>query len=284
MPIVLRAARWAGLLDFVNRHPQRLRHAGGRARRVAVGRPAPGVAIARALLNDPPILLLDEPTGSMDHTSEEEFKRLLRVCAWQDAAGGHHRTSLLDLVDRIIVIDAGKVVADGPANRSVEACARAASGKPHDGRLTGHHCRGGSWSYPCAAAHGPLFARWIPGGRTSARLGGRCRLGADCSRSRCVRAPAALIGAFLLIFAAVGGVRQVDEVTRGERQGDPVRQVQVVQSVDGGVVEEILVREGQVVEAGQLLLRIDQTRFVSSLRENRVQYLALLAKAAACGR
>ena len=53
-----------------------------------------------------------------------------------------------------------------------------------------------------------------------------------------------------------------------------------VQAVDGGVVAEILVREGQAVEKGQSLFRIDETRFVSSLRENRVQYLALLAKAA----
>jgi adhesin transport system membrane fusion protein len=53
-----------------------------------------------------------------------------------------------------------------------------------------------------------------------------------------------------------------------------------MQSLDGGVVSKILVQEGQVVEAGQNLLNIDTTRFESSVEENRVQYLALLAKAA----
>ncbi len=88
------------------------------------------------------------------------------------------------------------------------------------------------------------------------------------------------IGVLLLLFILWAAFAQVDEITRGSGKVIPSRQVQVVQAVDGGVVAAILVREGQSVEAGQLLFRIDQTRFVSSLRENRVQYLALAAKAA----
>ncbi len=81
----------------------------------------------------------------------------------------------------------------------------------------------------------------------------------------------------LLVWAAFA---QIDEVTRGQAKVIPSRQLQVMQAVDGGVVSEINVQEGQIVEAGQQLLKIDPTRFVSSLGENRVQYLALLAKAA----
>lgn len=81
----------------------------------------------------------------------------------------------------------------------------------------------------------------------------------------------------LLIWAAFA---QIDEVTRGQAKVIPSRQLQVMQAVDGGVVSEINVKEGQVVEAGQQLLKIDPTRFVSSLGENRAQYLAVLAKAA----
>ncbi len=81
----------------------------------------------------------------------------------------------------------------------------------------------------------------------------------------------------LLIWAALA---QLDEVTRGEGKVIPSRQVQVMQSLDGGIVSEILVKEGQQVKTGQLLLKVDPTRFVSSLRENRAQYIALLAKAA----
>jgi adhesin transport system membrane fusion protein len=56
--------------------------------------------------------------------------------------------------------------------------------------------------------------------------------------------------------------------------------VQVIQSLDGGIVSRILVAEGQTVKEGQPLIRIDQTRAVSSLRENQTQFLALLAKQA----
>jgi len=81
----------------------------------------------------------------------------------------------------------------------------------------------------------------------------------------------------LVLWAAFA---TVDEVTRGSGKVIPTRQIQIVQAVDGGVVSKILVREGQSVEKGESLFLIDKTRFVSSLRENRVQYLALLTKAA----
>jgi adhesin transport system membrane fusion protein len=71
----------------------------------------------------------------------------------------------------------------------------------------------------------------------------------------------------------------LDEVTRGEGKVIPSRQVQILQSLDGGIVSEILVKEGQVVKIGDLMLKVDPTRMVSSLRENRSQYLSLLAKA-----
>ncbi|WP_028454075.1 HlyD family type I secretion periplasmic adaptor subunit [Chitinilyticum litopenaei] len=82
--------------------------------------------------------------------------------------------------------------------------------------------------------------------------------------------------AMLIIWAAFA---QLDEVTKGEGKVIPSRQLQVVQSLDGGIVQEISVREGQQVEKGQLLLKIDPTRFESSLKENRAQYLSLRAKA-----
>jgi len=88
------------------------------------------------------------------------------------------------------------------------------------------------------------------------------------------------IGVAMALFLMWAAVTQVDEVTRGEGRVIPSRQLQVLQSLDGGVVAEILVREGDIVEPEQVLLRIDQTRFVSSVRESRVQYTALVAKAA----
>jgi membrane fusion protein, adhesin transport system len=71
---------------------------------------------------------------------------------------------------------------------------------------------------------------------------------------------------------------KVDEVTRGEGRVIPSRHLQVIQSLDGGIVSEILIKEGELVKVGTPLIKIDETRAVSSLKENQGQYLALLAK------
>jgi len=88
------------------------------------------------------------------------------------------------------------------------------------------------------------------------------------------------IGIVCAVFILWAAVAQLDEVTRGEGKVIPSKQVQVLQSIDGGLVSEILVREGEVVQANQLLVKIDETRFVSSVKENRAQYLGLVARAA----
>ena len=81
--------------------------------------------------------------------------------------------------------------------------------------------------------------------------------------------------AMLLAWASIA---EIDEVTRGQGKVIPSGQLQIIQSMDGGIVSDILVREGETVAQGQVLLRIDPTRFLSSLRENRAQYLALQAR------
>jgi membrane fusion protein, adhesin transport system len=82
----------------------------------------------------------------------------------------------------------------------------------------------------------------------------------------------------LIVLTAWSGLTKIDEITRGEGRVIPSQQVQIIQSYDGGIVSELLVHEGETVVKGQALVRIDQTRAVSSLRENRSQYLSLLAK------
>lgn len=99
----------------------------------------------------------------------------------------------------------------------------------------------------------------------------------DPQRPRVIIRTTFLVVVALIIWASFA---EVDEVTHGIGKVIPSRQIQVVQSADGGVISEILVREGDIVEAGQVLLNIDKTRFVSSLRENQAEYLALLARAA----
>ena len=96
-------------------------------------------------------------------------------------------------------------------------------------------------------------------------------------RARALLYVIALIVIGLVVWASLA---KIDEVTRGQGKVIPSRQVQVIQSQDGGVVTEILVREGDLVTKGQLLVSLDQTRSQSSFRENRAEYQALAVKIA----
>jgi adhesin transport system membrane fusion protein len=140
------------------------------------------------------------------------------------------------------------------------------------------------WTAPLQRCGERWFGRWVermtpPTRSESADWAGDAdwaQLQQEPLRARALLRVAALLVALLLLWAALA---QVDEVARGEGKVVPSSQLQVIQSVDGGVVEEIMVREGQVVEAGQLLLRVDPTRFQSNLGESRASQLALRAKA-----
>ena len=128
---IVTAASAAGLTPHVDRHPQGFDMQVGERGEALSGGQRQAVAIARAVVNDPPILLLDEPTASMDHSSEEAIKQRLAALA---AAGRTtliitHRNSMLDLVDRLIVMDGGRIVADGPKDAVVTALREGRVGK-----------------------------------------------------------------------------------------------------------------------------------------------------------
>lgn len=92
-----------------------------------------------------------------------------------------------------------------------------------------------------------------------------------------------ILWATLVFFAAAlvwASLATVDEVTVGEGKVIPSSRVQVVQNLEGGIVSEILVQIGQVVQKDQALVRIDDTRFAASSREGQVKDQALLAKIA----
>lgn len=83
-----------------------------------------------------------------------------------------------------------------------------------------------------------------------------------------------------LVFVIWAAFSDLEEVTRGEGKVVPSSHVQVIQNLEGGIVAEILVQEGDEVKKDQLLLRIDDTRFASSFEENRSTYLSNKAKSA----
>lgn len=89
------------------------------------------------------------------------------------------------------------------------------------------------------------------------------------------------MGALFIGFAiAWANWAELDEITRGDGDIIPSSQLQVVETLEGGAVSEILVHEGDVVRKGQVLLRIHDIRFSSSLKENEVRQYELVAKAA----
>lgn len=121
---ILRASRISGVEEFASKHPLGLDMPVGERGANLSGGQRQAVSVARALLLQPPILMLDEPTSSMDNTTESRFKaRLNTILGNKTLLMVTHRSSLLNLVDRLIVMDGGRVVADGPKADVMEALA-----------------------------------------------------------------------------------------------------------------------------------------------------------------
>lgn len=119
---IIAAGEIAGVTDFANKHPSGFDMPIGERGESLSGGQRQAVGIARAVLNDAPILLLDEPSSAMDHQSEDALKKRLRnFAAGKTVILVTHRTSLLELVDRLIVIDNGHIMADGPKTQVIEA-------------------------------------------------------------------------------------------------------------------------------------------------------------------
>jgi len=120
--LVLQASELSGVHEFARLHPQGYELQVGERGQNLSGGQRQNVALARALLLDPPILLLDEPTSSMDNPGEERLKeRIGAVLANKTLLLVTHRASMLSLVDRLLIVDRGRIIADGPKESVMEA-------------------------------------------------------------------------------------------------------------------------------------------------------------------
>ena len=118
---VLRAAHRAGVTQFSNRDPNGLERQVGEGGRLLSGGQRQAIALARALLMEPPMLLLDEPTSNMDNRSESLIKEeLAKLDPQTTLVLITHRTTMLDAVQRLIVLDQGMIVADGPREQVLQ--------------------------------------------------------------------------------------------------------------------------------------------------------------------
>jgi ATP-binding cassette subfamily C protein LapB len=119
---MLEVAELTGVSELARQHPQGFdRPVGERGQQLSGGQ-RQAVLLARALLLDPQILLFDEPTSAMDNTSEEILRSRLHTWAQgKTLLLITHRSSMLSLVDRLVVLDNGHIVADGPKEVVIEA-------------------------------------------------------------------------------------------------------------------------------------------------------------------
>ncbi|PIE25484.1 MAG: type I secretion system permease/ATPase [Neptuniibacter caesariensis] len=119
---LVEVAKMCGVAEMVNRHPQGFDMQVGERGAALSGGQRQSVAVARSLIHNPNILILDEPTASMDNASEEQIKAMMReYSSNKTLLVVTHKMSLLSLVDRIIVMDAGRIVADGPKEAVLDA-------------------------------------------------------------------------------------------------------------------------------------------------------------------
>ncbi len=118
---LINALRVSQLLDFVNSHPKGMDMVIGERGDTLSGGQRKAVSIARSLVGDFSLLLMDEPTDNMDIQTENALKRQLgSLLEDKTLLLVTHKTSMLDLVDRVIVMDRGRIVLDGPKREVLE--------------------------------------------------------------------------------------------------------------------------------------------------------------------
>ncbi len=131
---ILAAARLAGIDEFLSQSPVGYDLPVGERGEGLSGGQRQAITIARALLRQPSMLILDEPTSSMDSRSEAALKSCLRdYLVGRTLVLVTHRASLLSFVDRVIILDRGRVVADGPREDILRALAGGTIATPREG-------------------------------------------------------------------------------------------------------------------------------------------------------
>jgi ATP-binding cassette subfamily C protein LapB len=118
---VLRSAELSGVMEFLRDTQHGLDTPVGERGEALSGGQQQAIAVARALLYDPPVMILDEPTASMDPASENRLLRRLEVLTKnRTVILITHKGAMLNLVDRLILMDRGKILADGPKDKIID--------------------------------------------------------------------------------------------------------------------------------------------------------------------
>lgn len=119
---MLEVAKMTGVDRFASKHPDGYNMLISERGESLSGGQRQAIAVARSLLGNPSVLLLDEPSSNMDNQSEVQLRKHLKpICESRTVVLITHRMALLELVDRLMVVDNGKIVADGPKEQVITA-------------------------------------------------------------------------------------------------------------------------------------------------------------------
>ncbi len=119
---LLKAAKICGVDTFVNQLPLGFDTQVGEAGGLLSGGQRQAIALGRAVLMDEPVLILDEPTNSFDNTTESIVKKnLYRYSRDRTLLLVTHKAPMLDLVERLIVMDQGRIIMDGPRDEVLKS-------------------------------------------------------------------------------------------------------------------------------------------------------------------
>jgi len=119
---IIKASKLAGVHDFIGKHEMGYDLLIGERGEGLSGGEKQSIALARALISDPNILIMDEPTNSMDKQTETQFiNRIKDVIEDKTLIIITHKMALLTLVDRVIIVDDGKIIADGPKDKIIKS-------------------------------------------------------------------------------------------------------------------------------------------------------------------
>ncbi len=130
---ILRATELSGINNFVNQHSDGFDRQVGERGQFLSGGQQQAIGIARALLTNPNILVFDEPTNSLDNLSSKQFiEKIKALLKDKTLILVSHKASTLELVNRLIVVDSGKIIADGPKEKILESLKNKTTGHANE--------------------------------------------------------------------------------------------------------------------------------------------------------
>lgn len=265
-----------GLLPLVQSHPSGLDMMLGENGQGLSGGQKQLVALARLTLKSPRIVLLDESTSNLDQNSENIVLRAL--AHWskdKTMVVVTHRTQVLQIVNRIIVVDGGKIVMDGPRDAVLAQLRKNEMENQKVPNKEKVQVNAESKIQTVTTKEKIMNNDKIKPleqvKQSDLSLINDLNAAMQVEKHRGIFSVIILFFIFLVTFVIWAYNSPLEEVTRGQGSIIPSSREQIVQSLDPGIISEMKVKEGDIVEKDQVLVVLDDTRSSAILRESEAK-------------